>query len=76
MENATDITVQDCILKAGGISGIWMQEANERHRIIGNWVQDFGGFGLYANGVGAGDLRYESPEDANVNKGHVIHNNL
>ena len=42
---------------AGGIAAVWMQEANEGHVVEGNWIQDFGGFGLYANGVGVGDMR-------------------
>jgi hypothetical protein len=46
MENATDISIYDCVIKAGGISGIWLEEANENHTIIGNWVQEMAGFGL------------------------------
>ena len=31
MENATRITVKDCMLRAGGISGIWFEEYNLHH---------------------------------------------
>lgn len=59
-----------------GIAAFWFQEANENHTIEGNWVEDIGGFGLYSNGVGVGDVRYESPAAADVNHGHTIHNNV
>jgi hypothetical protein len=39
-------------------------------------VQDMGGFGLYANGVGVGDRRYQSPQAADVNFGHTIRSNV
>jgi hypothetical protein len=76
MENASNIEVVDCKLRAGGIAAIWLQEFNLNHTIKGNWIQEFGGFGLYANGVGIGDRRYRSPVEADCNKGHTIHNNL
>jgi hypothetical protein len=76
MENATSITVKDCALKAAGIAAIWMEEANQNHTIVGNWVEDIAGFGLYSNGVGPGDRRYSSAEAADVNHGHLISNNL
>ena len=53
-----------------------MRLALQNHTVTGNWVQDLGGFGLYSNGVGPGDLRYNSPQEADVNHGHVIANNL
>lgn len=64
------------MLRAGGIAGIWLEEANENHTIKGNWVQEFGGFGMYSNGIEVGDRRYKSAGEADVNKGHTIHNNL
>ena len=76
LENATGITITGCSLRAGGIAGIWMQEANENHTISGCLVADFAGFGLYSNGVGVGDARYSSPQAADVNHGHVITNNV
>ena len=76
LENASAITVQDCALKAAGIAAIWLQEANINHTISGNWVEDIGGFGLYANGIGPGDARYSSAEEAYVNHGHLITNNI
>ena len=68
--------MKDCVLKAAGIAAIWMQEANKFHTVSGNWVEDIGGFGLYANGIGPGDARYSSAEEADVNRGHLITNNL
>eukprot|EP00039_Didymoeca_costata_P021245 m.343908 g.343908 ORF g.343908 m.343908 type:complete len:1136 (-) comp23516_c0_seq1:322-3729(-) len=76
LENATEITITNCRLKAGGIAGIWMQEYNKHHTISGCWVEDMGGFGIYINGVGAGDRRYSTPSEANVSYGHTITNNL
>jgi hypothetical protein len=76
LENASAITVQDCALKAAGIAGLWLEEANTNHTISGNWVEDVGGFGLYANGIGPGDARYTSADSADVNRGHLITNNL
>jgi hypothetical protein len=75
-ENASGIVLRDCKLRAAGVAAIWMQQANENHVITGNWAQDIGGFGLYANGVAVGDRRYSSASDAYCAKGHVIHNNL
>ena len=48
-ENATHIAVVGCMLRAGGIAGLWLQESNLGHTISGNWVQDMGGFGLYVH---------------------------
>lgn len=76
MENASSIEVANCSLRAGGIAGFWLQEANQNHRILNNWVEDFGGFGLYANGIEAGDQRYDSAVDADVNHGHLISGNI
>lgn len=76
LENATAVTLRGCVLRAGGIAGVWLQEANTNHTIAGNWVDDMGGFGLYANGVGVGDTRYASPSDADVNHGHTVTSNV
>ena len=75
MENASDITVKNCALRAAGIAGFWFEEANENHTLEGNWVQDIAGFGLYSNGVEGGDRRYTGLEGDN-NHGHTIHNNI
>ena len=75
MENASDITVRNCALRAAWIAGFWFEEANENHTVEGNWVQDIAGFGLYSNGVEGGDRRYTGLEGDN-NHGHTIHNNI
>jgi len=75
MENASDITVKNCALRAAGIAGFWFEEANENHTLEGNWVQDIAGFGLYSNGVEGGDRRYTGLEGDN-NHGHTIKNNI
>ena len=72
LENATAIEIRECALRAAGIAGIWLQESNSGHVVSNNWVQDIGGFGLYANGVVVGDRRYSSPTEANCNHGHTI----
>ena len=76
LENASSITIRNCVLRAGGIAGFWFEEAVEDVTVEGNWVQDFAGFGLYANGIDVGDLRYSGAREADVNRGHTIHNNL
>ena len=38
MENASNIEVSDCVLRAAGIAAFWFQEANENHTVQGNWV--------------------------------------
>ena len=76
IENASHIAVKDCALMAAGIAAVWLQEAASDVVVSGNWVQDMGGFGVYANGVVPGDKRYDNATDADVNRGHTITGNL
>jgi hypothetical protein len=75
-ENASDITIESCALKASGISAFWLQEASSSITVKNNWVEDIAGFGLYANGIEYGDRRYPSAAEAYVNYGHRIIGNV
>jgi hypothetical protein len=75
-ENATRITIQNCSLKAAGIAAFWLQEASSHVHVLNNWVEDVGGFGLYANGIGPNDTRVASANEADVNHNHLVSNNI
>jgi hypothetical protein len=76
VENATDITVEGCALKAAGVAAVWLEQAVERARVVRNWIQFAGGFGVYANGVAPGDRRFGDAAASDCNRGHTIADNL
>jgi hypothetical protein len=75
-ENATQITIQNCSLRAAGISAFWLQEASSHVHVLNNWVEDVGGFGLYANGIAPNDTRVSTAAEADFNHNHIVSNNI
>ena len=74
-ENASDISIRNCTIRASGPAAIWLQEASSDVRITGNIIEDIAGHGIYANGIAPNDTRYSSAADSDVNFGHVISGN-
>jgi hypothetical protein len=75
-ENAADIGVDRCVLKGAGISAVWLQERSTNISVVDCLIADIAGHGVYLNGVGPNDTRYDSPVAADVNHGHNISGNV
>ena len=59
-ENASDIEIINCTIRAAGIAAVWLQEASSGVTIEGIFIEDIGGFRVYANGIAPNDTRYDS----------------
>ena len=75
-ENAADIAVDRCVLKGGGISAVWLQERSANISVVNCVIADIAGHGVYLNGVGPNDTRFDSAAEADVNHGHNISGNV
>ena len=75
-ENASDITIKNCTIRASGPAAIWLQEASSNMIVRENVIQDIAGHGVYANGIAPNDTRFSSAADSDVNYGHQIYDNL
>ena len=74
-ENAADISVDRCALKGGGISAVWLQERSTNISVVNCLISDIAGHGVYLNGIGPNDTRFDSAAAADVNHGHNISGN-
>jgi hypothetical protein len=75
-ENAADIAVDRCVLKGGGISAVWLQERSANISVTNCVIADIAGHGVYLNGIGPNDTRYDTAAAADVNHGHNISGNV
>ena len=50
LENATDIEISDCVIKAAGASAVWLNHAVSSVTIRGNWIEDAGFCGIFMYG--------------------------
>ena len=79
VENATDISVTNCILQDAGHAAVWLEGYSMNVTIDRCWLERAGFCGVYANGPFPGDTvggLVQTAEESFMNKGHRITNNV
>jgi hypothetical protein len=76
MANAANIALRGCKLLHSALSSVWLDGFVQNVTVDGCWIEGSGFCGVATNGPYPGDGPYASADEAYVNKGHTVSNNL
>lgn len=76
VRDAEDVKIDGCRLRLAGSSGVFLDRRALNVELTRNAIEHVGQHGIYAVGYAPGEGDFQDPAAANLNKGHLITDNV